>query len=474
MTDVQSAPAPGATRIERDSMGEMEVPADALYGASTRRAVLNFPISGQPLPRRFIRALALIKQAAAEANKELGLLPADVADVIATAAAEVADGRHDANFPIDIYQPGSGTSSNTNMNEVIATLATRRLGGDRKVHPNDDVNKCQSSNDTIPTALQLSAAIAIEEELLPALELLRAALDAKADELWPVVKTGRTHLQDATPIRLGQEFRGYAGQAEESIRRARTARDELLSVPLGGTAVGTGINAHPAYAGLACARLSALTGLDVRETSNHFHAQATIDAAIAAHGAIRTIALSLWKIGSDLRLMGMGPRAGIAEIALPETQPGSSIMPGKVNPVIVESLTMVVARVVGNDATIGFGQTGSFLELNVMLPVTAVALLESITLLAAASRNFADRCVSGIVATARGPELVEQGLMLGTALVPEIGYDAAAALAKEALKSGRTIRDLATERGIAPDRLAELLDPAEMTEPGLGKGGGGG
>ena len=474
MTDVQSAPAPGATRIERDSMGEMEVPADALYGASTRRAVLNFPISGQPLPRRFIRALALIKQAAAEANKELGLLPADVADVIATAAAEVADGRHDAHFPIDIYQTGSGTSSNTNMNEVIATLATRRLGGDRKVHPNDDVNKCQSSNDTIPTALQLSAAIAIEEELLPALELLRAALDAKADELWPVVKTGRTHLQDATPIRLGQEFRGYAGQAEESIRRARTARDELLSVPLGGTAVGTGINAHPAYAGLACARLSALTGLDVRETSNHFHAQATIDAAIAAHGAIRTIALSLWKVGSDLRLMGMGPRAGIAEIALPETQPGSSIMPGKVNPVIVESLTMVVARVVGNDATIGFGQTGSFLELNVMLPVTAVALLESITLLAAASRNFADRCVSGIVATARGPELVEQGLMLGTALVPEIGYDAAAALAKEALKSGRTIRDLATERGIAPDRLAELLDPAEMTEPGLGKGGGGG
>jgi len=473
-TTTDGTGATGATRVERDSMGEMEVPADALYGASTQRAVLNFPISGLPLPRRFIRALALVKQAAAEANKDLGLLDGDVADAIAAAAAEVADGRHDAQFPIDIYQTGSGTSTNTNMNEVVANLASARLGGGRRVHPNDDVNKCQSSNDTIPTALQLSAAIAIEEELLPALETLRAALDAKADELWPVVKTGRTHLQDATPIRLGQEFRGYAGQVEESIRRGQAARDELVQVPLGGTAVGTGINAHPDYAGLATARLSAMTGLGVRESANHFHAQATLDAAIAAHGAIRTIALSLWKIASDVRLMGMGPRAGLAEIAIPETQPGSSIMPGKVNPVIVESLTMVVARVVGNDATIGFAQTGSLLELNVMLPVTAVALLESITLLGAAARNFADRCVEGIAATARGPELVEQGLMLATALVPEIGYDAVATLAKEALKSGRTIRDLATERGIAPDRLNELLDPAAMTEPGLGKGGGGG
>jgi fumarate hydratase, class II len=473
MTDLPAAQAP-ASRLERDSMGEMEVPADALYGASTQRAVLNFPISGQPLPRRFIRALALIKQAAAQANKDLELLPADVADAIADAAMEVAEGRHDAHFPIDIYQTGSGTSTNTNMNEVVASLASARLGGERRVHPNDHVNKCQSSNDTIPTALQLSAAIAIEEELLPALAALHAALDAKADELWPVVKTGRTHLQDATPIRLGQEFRGYAGQVEESIRRARAAQAELLSVPLGGTAVGTGINAHPDYAALACEHVSRLTGLEVRESTNHFHAQATIDAAIAAHGAIRTVALSLWKIGSDVRLMGMGPRAGLAEIALPETQPGSSIMPGKVNPVIVESLTMVVARVVGNDATIAFGQTGSLLELNVMLPVTATAMLESITLLAAATRNFADRCVSGITATERGPALVEQGLMLATALAPEIGYDAAAALAKEALKSGRTIRDLAMERGIAADRLDELLDPAAMTEPGLGRGGGGG
>jgi fumarate hydratase class II len=462
------------TRVERDSMGEMEVPADALYGASTQRAVINFPISGQRLPRRFIRALALIKQAAAEANAELGLLEAAVAEAIAAAAAEVASGAHDDQFPIDVYQTGSGTSSNTNMNVVVARLATQRLGGDRRVHPNDDVNRCQSSNDVIPTAMQLSAAMAIEEALVPALGVLGLALAAKADELWPVVKTGRTHLQDATPIRLGQEFRGYAGQVEESIRRARAAQAELLSVPLGGTAVGTGINADPQYAGLACARLSALTGLDVHEAENHFHAQSTLDAVIAAHGALRTIALSLWKIASDVRIMGMGPRAGIAEIALPETQPGSSIMPGKVNPVIVESLTMVVARVVGNDATIAFGQTGSFLELNVMMPVAAVALLESIDLLAASAQNFAERCVTGIVATDRGPALVEQGLMLATALAPEIGYDAAAALAKDAFKSGRSIRELAAERGVAAGRLDELLDPAAMTEPGLGGGGGAG
>ena len=454
-------------------MGEMEVPADALFGASTQRAVLNFPISGQPMPRRFLRALALVKQAAAETNGALGLLEPDVATAIAAAAGEVARGAHDDQFPIDIYQTGSGTSTNTNMNEVVANLASARLGG-RKVHPNDDVNRCQSSNDTIPTALQLSAALAIEEELLPALERLHTGLAAKEQELWPVVKTGRTHLQDATPIRLGQEFRGYAGQVEESLRRARTAQAELLAVPLGGTAVGTGINAHPEYAFRACGRLSSLTGLSVRETDNHFHAQATLDAAIAAHGAIRTIALSLWKIASDVRLMGMGPRAGLAELALPETQPGSSIMPGKVNPVIVESLTMVVARVVGNDATIAFGQTGSFLELNVMLPVTAAALLESVTLLAAAATNFSARCIEGLTATERGPQLVEQGLMLATALAPVIGYDESAKLAKEALRSGRTIRELALEHGMDPVELDRLLDPASMTEPGLGGGPAGG
>jgi len=462
-----------ATRIERDSMGEMEVPADALYGASTQRAVLNFPISGQPLPRRFLRALALVKLAAAATNRELGLLDPATADAIAAAAREVAEGRHDADFPIDVYQTGSGTSTNTNMNEVIAHLASARLDG-VTIHPNDDVNRCQSSNDTIPTALQLSAALAIEEELIPALIDLQGALATKADEFWEVVKTGRTHLQDATPIRLGQEFAGYAGQVEEAIRRAQAARDELLTVPLGGTAVGTGINAHPEYPARACGNLSELTGLLVREAPNHFHAQASLDAAIAAHGAVRTIALGLWKVGNDIRLMGMGPRAGLAELALPETQPGSSIMPGKVNPVIVESLTMVVARVVGNDATVGFAQTGSLLELNVMLPVTAVAMLESITLLAASARNFRVRLLDGLLATDRGPQLVEQGLMLATALAPEIGYDAAAALAKEGLKTGRTIRELALERGIPAERLDELLDPARMTEPGLGRGPAGG
>jgi fumarate hydratase class II len=454
-------------------MGEMEVPADALYGASTQRAVLNFPISGQRFPRRFLRALGLIKRAAAESNGKLGLLDSKVAGAIAAAAQEVADGAHDGQFPIDVYQTGSGTSTNTNANEVIARLAAARLGSGAKVHPNDDVNRCQSSNDTIPTAMQLAGALAIEEELLPALERLHAALDAKATELWPVVKTGRTHLQDATPIRLGQEFRGYAGQVEEAIRRVRTARDELLSVPLGGTAVGTGINSHPDFASAACSRLAELTGLPVRETANHFHAQASLDAVVAAHGALRTTALALWKIGNDIRLRGMGPRAGIAELAIPETQPGSSIMPGKVNPVIVESLTMVVARVVGNDATIGFAQTGSLLELNVMMPVAAVALLESAELLGAAAGNLGARTIEGLTATERGPELVEQGLMLATALAPVIGYDEAAKLAKDALRTGRTIRELAVERGVAADRLDEILDPARMTEPRLDGGPGG-
>ncbi|HEY4025984.1 MAG TPA: class II fumarate hydratase [Candidatus Dormibacteraeota bacterium] len=461
-----------ATRVERDSMGEMEVPADALYGASTQRAVLNFPISGQRFPRRFIRSQALIKQAAAEVNAELGLLDPERAAAISAAARDVADGAYDEHFPIDVYQTGSGTSTNTNFNEVIARLASQRLGA--KVHPNDDVNKCQSSNDTIPTAMQLAAAQAIEAELLPALERLRSALAAKSGEFLPIVKTGRTHLQDATPIRLGQEFLGYAGQLEESIRRARQARDELLVVPLGGTAVGTGINAHPDYARRACERLASLTGLPVRETPNHFHAQAALDAMIAAHGALRTIALSLWKVASDIRLLGMGPRAGLGELALPETQPGSSIMPGKVNPVIVESLTMVVARVLGNDTTVGFSQTGSFLELNVMMPVTAVATLESIVLLANSARNFSERCVEGLQATDRGPELVERGLMLATGFAPVIGYDEAAKMAKEALRSGRTIRELARERGFSDEDLDRIIDPAKLTEPGLGGGPAGG
>ena len=453
-------------------MGEMAVPAEALYGASTQRAVLNFPISGQPMPAGFIHALALIKQAAAETNGELGLVEPEMARAIAASAASVAAGHHDDAFPIDIYQTGSGTSTNMNANEVIAHLATARLG--TPVHPNDHVNAGQSSNDVIPTAMQLAGAIAIHATLLPALERLDASLTAKALEFDAIVKTGRTHLQDATPIRLGQEFAGYAGQVRASIRRARAALDELLSVPLGGTAVGTGINAPVDAAAKTCARLAGLTGLRVRETDSHFHAQATLDTVIAAHGALRTIALSLWKIASDVRLMGMGPRAGIGELALPETQPGSSIMPGKVNPVIVESLTMVVARVVGNDATIGFSQTGSLLELNVMMPVAAAALLESIELLGAAAWNFSLRAIDGLKATQRGPELVEQGLMLATALAPVIGYDAAAKLAKEALAGGRTIRELALERGIPAADLDLLLDPDRMTRPGAGGGSGAG
>jgi fumarate hydratase, class II len=464
--------------MERDSMGEVEVPADAYYGASTQRAVLNFPISGQPFPRRFIRALGLVKKAAAQTNSELGLLSKRRASAIARAAQEVIDGKLDDQFPIDIYQTGSGTSTNTNANEVIANRATEILGGKRGaklVHPNDHVNLCQSSNDVIPTAIQISSAVAIADELIPALQQLQKALEAKSKEFWPVIKTGRTHLQDATPIRLGQEFKGYAGQIEESIRRARAGLDELASVPLGGTAVGTGLNSHPRFARLACARLAKATGLPIHETRNHFHAQATLDALVAAHGGLRTIAVSLWKIGSDIRLMGTGPIAGLGELRLPETQPGSSIMPGKVNPVIVESLTMVVARVLGNDLTVTMcGQSGSLFELNVMMPVAGVAGLESIALLAATARNFRERCIEGLQAAERGPELVERSPMLATALNPVIGYDEAAKIAKESIRTGRPIRELARSRGVSEAALNKVLDLGKMTKPGLeGPGGGG-
>jgi len=466
------------TRVERDSMGEMQVPADAYYGASTQRAVLNFPISGQAMPRRFIRALGMVKRAAAQTNRELGLLPRRRARVIAAAAQEVIDGKLDDQFPIDIYQTGSGTSTNTNANEVIANRAIEILGGERGskvVHPNDHVNLGQSSNDVIPTAIQLAAAMAIQEELIPALERLLRALEAKSKEFWPVIKTGRTHLQDATPIRLGQEFKGYAGQVEESVRRARAAIDELVRVPLGGTAVGTGLNSHPQYARLATARLAKATRLPVREAPNHFHAQATLDALVAAHGGLRTIGTSLWKIGSDIRLMGTGPIAGLGELRLPETQPGSSIMPGKVNPVIIESLLMVIARVYGNDATVVVsGQAGSLFELNVMMPVAGAAILESIALLAAATRNFSERCVEGLQATDRGPELVERSPMLATALNPVIGYDEAGKLAKESIRTGRSIRQLARGRGVNEKQLNRVLDLGKMTKPGLeGPGGGG-
>src|SRR5450759_8566 len=459
-------------------MGEMEVPADAYYGASTQRAVLNFPISGQPLPRRFIRALGLVKKAAAQTNLELGLLSRRRARAIAAASQQVIDGELDEQFPIDVYQTGSGTSTNTNANDVIATRATEILGGargSRLVHPNDHVNLGQSSNDVIPTAIQLAAAMAIQDELIPSLARLHKALEAKSKEFWPVIKTGRTHLNDATPIQLGQEFRGYAGQVEESIRGAKAPVDELARIPLGGTAVGTGINTHPQFARIVAARLAKATGLAVRETSNHFHSQATLDVLVAAHGGLRTIATSLWKIGSDVRLMGTGPIAGLGELRLPETQPGSSIMPGKVNPVIVESLLMVIARVYGNDLTVAIcGQSGSFFELNVMMPVAAVTTLESITLLATSVRNFSERCIEGLQATDRGPELVERSPMLATALTPVIGYDESAKIAKESIRTGKSIRQLARAKGISEAELNKLLDLGKMTKPGLeGPGGGG-
>jgi fumarate hydratase class II len=459
-------------------MGEVEVPADAYYGASTQRAVNNFPISGQRFPRAFIRALGLIKKAAAQTNQELGLLEPKTATAIVAAADEVIDGKLDDHFPIDIYQTGSGTSTNTNANEVIAHRAIEILGeerGSKSIHPNDHVNLCQSSNDVIPTAIQVSWAEGITGDLIPSMQKLQKSLEAKSKEFWDVIKTGRTHLQDATPIRLGQEFQGYAGQVEESVRRLEAAVDELARVPLGGTAVGTGLNSHPDYARATCARLSEATGISIEETHNHFHAQATLDVLVAAHGALRTTATSLWKIGSDIRLMGSGPLSGLGELRLPETQPGSSIMPGKVNPVIIESMTMVIARVYGNDTTVTVcGQSGSLFDLNVMMPVAGVSGLDSIRLLAASARNFAARCVDGLRATSRGPELVERSPMLATALNPVIGYDEAAKIAKESMKTGKSIRDLAREHGVSEENLNRVLDLGRMTEPGLeGPGGGG-
>ena len=464
-----------ATRIERDSMGEMGVPADALYGASTQRAVLDFPISGQRMPRRFLRALALVKLAAAKTNRDLGLLDAAKAQAIAAAARDVAEGGYDEHFPRSTYtRRVEGTSTNTNMNEVISHLAWARLGG-VEGPPQRRRQQVPEQQRHDPHRTPALGRRGHRRRADPGPHRPPAGARGEGGRVLGR-RQDRSHPspgRDADPARPGVG-RLHQGQVEEAIRRAQAARDELLVVPLGGTAVGTGINAHPEYAARACGHLGGLTGILVREAPNHFHAQATLDAAIAAHGGMRAIALGLWKIGSDIRFMGMGPRAGIAELALPETQPGSSIMPGKVNPVIVESLTMVVARVVGNDATVAFGRTGSFLELNVMMPVTSQALLESIVLLAASARNFRVKLVEGLKATERGPALVEQGLMLATALAPEIGYDAAAAMAKEGFKSGRTIREMALEKGIAPERLDELLDPLKMTEPGLGGGGGGG
>ena len=465
-------------RIERDSMGPMEVPADALYGASTMRAVLNFPISDLRFPRSFIRALGLVKQAAATTNMGLGLLDRKVGDAIVAAAQEVVDGKLDEHFVLDIFQTGSGTSTNTNANEVIANRASQILGGDlgsRLVHPNDHVNMGQSSNDVIPTCIHLAALLTIKEDLIPGLERLKTELSAKSDEFWPIVKTGRTHLQDATPIRLGQQFLGFAGQAENSIRRLGRAQEALTEVALGGTAVGTGVNTHPEFSARTCQLISETTGVAIQETSNHFQAQATIDALVEASGILKTIAISLHKIANDIRFMACGPRAGLGEITVPEVQPGSSIMPGKVNPVIAESVIQVVAQVMGNHNAVAVAAQGSYFELNTMMPVAAHNILQSISILASSVNNFAEQCVKGIEATAVGPEMVEKGLMLGTGLAPAIGYDAAAAIAKEAEATGKTIREVAKlNTSLSDEELDDLLDPQAMTEPGLGVGGGGG
>ncbi len=455
------------TRVERDTMGEMEVPKDAYYGASTQRAAINFPVSGIRLPRRFLRAIGLIKRAAAQVNRDLGLLDEPLAEAIAQAAQEVADGALDAHFPLDVFQTGSGTSTNMNANEVIANRAAEILGGARGiVHPNDQVNLGQSSNDVVPTALHVAALLAIREELEPAVELLGAEVAAKSKEFWGVIKTGRTHLQDATPIRLGQVFLGYAGQMDKAVRRLWHAKEELALVPLGGTAVGTGINTHPEFARRVLAIVARDAGIDVRETDNHFQAQATIDAVVQASGTIRTVAVSLLKIANDIRLLGSGPRCGLGELALPEVQPGSSIMPGKINPVIAESLIQAASQSIANDVAVLQAGQWSFFELNTMLPLAAHNLVQSIEILGAATRNFAERCVRGIKATERGPEMVERGLAICTGLVPHIGYDAAAKIAKEAARSGRTVREVAREAtSLTSEQLDAALDPFRMTEP---------
>ncbi len=457
-------------RQERDSMGLLEVPAGAYYGANTRRAELNFPISNLRFGRSFIRAISQVKQAAAETNKELGTLEPEIADAIVAAAQRVIDGEFDDEFVVDVFQTGSGTSTNMNANEVISNVAIDALGGELgsrdPVHPNDHVNKGQSSNDVIPTAIQVAASVAISDELLPAMQVLEDGLRAKSVQFWDVVKTGRTHLQDATPIRLGQEFLGYAGQLEYGRQRAKRALDELAILPLGGTAVGTGIGMQPGFAEMVIKRLSDRTSIDFSETENHFQSQSTIDSVVSASGALKTIAVSLMKICNDLRWLGSGPRAGISEIALPEVQPGSSIMPGKVNPVIAESICMVCAQVIGNDATIAIaGQSGNF-ELNVMMPVAAHNLLESIYLLSASCVNLQRQCVAGIEATGKGPSMVAQGLAICTALAPIIGYDAAAAIAHEAAETGETVREVALRvTDLDDSALDAALDPFSMTEP---------
>ena len=482
-----------ATRHESDSMGDMTVPADALYGATTQRAVLNFPISFRPVPRRQIVAHVLLKRCCAEANAELRELERSKATAIVAACNEILsalrpDGTPGHNpefmrhFPIDVFQTGSGTSTNMNVNEVIANVASRRagkpIGSKHPVHPNDHVNCGQSSNDTFPSSMQIAGAVAIHEELLPALARLAKGLRAKAKAWDRIVKIGRTHLMDATPIRIGQEFAGYAGQIEEGMRRATAAAAALAgNLPIGGTAVGTGINANRRLGAKVCARLTRATGIRFAEARNHFEAQATRDCVVEAHAHLRTIAVSLTKVANDIRWLGSGPRCGLGELSLPATQPGSSIMPGKTNPVICESVIMVACQVMGNDTAIacaGLGGVGSLLELNTAMPVISERLLESVELLANASAILQDKCVAGLAVTPAAAATVERSLMMVTSLAPVIGYDAAAAMAKDALKTGETIREYCTRTGILDhSQLDRLLDATAMTKPG-GKGPGGG
>ena len=468
-------------RIEHDSMGEMLVPDDALYGASTQRAVLNFPVSGRPMPAAFVHGLGLVKLACAAANEELGILSVEKSRLIQQIAQEVIDGKLDAHFPVDIFQTGSGTSSNMNLNEVIANRASQlsgqALGSKQPLHPNDDVNLGQSSNDLIPTALHVSVAVALSSRLGPALAELAAALEAKSAEFRDIVKIGRTHLMDATPLTLGQEFSGYAMQVRKAGERVQRAVAALGELAIGGTAVGTGLNCHPEFPARVCRLLSERTGLAFREARNHFEAQGGRDDCVEAAGHLATIAASLTKVANDIRLMGSGPRAGLAEIRLPATQPGSSIMPGKVNPVMSEMLVQTCIYTVGlTNMVVLCGRDGQF-ELNVTIPLVAYALHEAVACLANGCRLFARQCVGGIEAdAARCRELTDRSLMLVTALTPYIGYDQAAAVAKEAFRKNRTLREIVLEKKLMDAAsLDRALDPRSMTQPGgdpLAPGGG--
>lgn len=461
-----------STRTEKDSMGAVEIPAEALWGAQTQRAAENFPISGLRFGREFIRALGTVKLSCTQANITLGILDPEIGAAIVQACEEVIAGDWDEHFPLDIFQTGSGTSTNMNANEVIANRAIQLLGGEvgsrAPVHPNDHVNASQSSNDVIPTAIHVAGYLLLREALIPALDHLEAGLREKAQAFDHIVKTGRTHLQDATPIRLGQEFGGYATQARKSVERARRAGSVLRELPLGGTAVGTGLNRPLDFPQLAISHLNETLGADFYEAGNHIEANASRDGLVEVSGLLKTIAVSMTKIANDIRWLGSGPRGGLGEIRLPAVQPGSSIMPGKVNPVMVEALIMVAAQVIGHDAAITQGGLGSYFELNTMMPLMAYDLLKSIQWLAAGVRQFTDRCVTGIEADeARCQKNLERNLSLATGLAPVIGYDQAAAISKEAYRSGGTVRAVAQAREVLPaDELDAALDPYRMTEPG--------